>query len=176
MPVDVTVVVDEAYFEYVTAPDHATAIPLALDRDNVVVTRTFSKIYGLAGLRVGYAIGNARTLRDLSRPQAPFAVTSTAQAAATEALRHQDQVAARVKENALGRDQLAAGLRGRGLLAIDSQTNFVLFRPAGDATALGNALLHTGVIVRPMGPWIRVSVGTEAENDRFLSALDEVTS
>lgn len=174
VPERVTVVIDEAYAEYVTAPDYATALPLALERDNVIVSRTFSKVYGLAGLRCGYAVGNADTLHALKRPQAPFAVTSLAQVAALEALRHQDLVAARVKDNAAGREYLAAELREREIFAIDSETNFVLFKPGGDTGSVADALLHLGVIVRPMGPWIRVSVGTAAENGTFMEALDRV--
>ena len=175
VPDRVTIVIDEAYHEYVSADDYGTAIPLALERDNLIVSRTFSKVYGLAGLRVGYAVGNAATMRELKRPQAPFAVTSLAQVAAVEALRHQDEVAQRVVNNALGRDALVAGLRARRIDAIESQTNFVLYRPTGDAAAQAEALLQRGVIVRPMGPWIRVSVGTADENRRFLTTLDEVT-
>ena len=174
VPDRVLVVVDEAYAEYVTAPDYATAIPHATARDNVVVTRTFSKVYGLAGLRVGYAIGQPDTIGALRRTQVPFATTTLSQVAAIESLRHPDSVASRIKDNAIGRELLTAGLRKRELLAIDSQTNFVLFRPEGDARKFSDALLHEGVIVRPMGPWIRVSVGTDFENRRFLAALDEV--
>ncbi len=174
MPERVLILIDEAYAEYVTAPDYASAIPHALERDNVVVTRTFSKIYGLAGVRIGYAVGRPETLEALRRPQVPFATSTLAQIAAIEALRHPDRVVERVKENAIGRELIATELRARGLIVIDSQTNFVLWRPSGDPAATASALLHQGVIVRPMGPWIRVSVGTERENRRFLDALDIV--
>ncbi len=174
VPERVLILIDEAYAEYVTAPDYASAIPHALARDNVVVTRTFSKVYGLAGVRIGYAVGRPETLEALRRPQVPFATSTLAQIAAIEALRHPDRVVERVKENAIGRELIATELRARGLIVIDSQTNFVLWRPSGDPAATASALLHQGVIVRPMGPWIRVSVGTERENRRFLDALDIV--
>jgi histidinol-phosphate aminotransferase len=175
VPENVTIVVDEAYAEYVTAGDYGSALPLALERPNVVVTRTFSKVYGLAALRVGYAVGAPATLRTLRRTQVPFATTMLAQVAAQEALRHPDRVAAAVSANAAGRDRLHRELLSRGMHPIASQANFVLFRPPGDATDLGDALLAGGVIVRPMGPWIRVTVGSDEEIRRFLAALDDAT-
>ncbi len=174
VPTRTLVVVDEAYFEFVTAPDYGTAIPLAVARDNVIVTRTFSKVYGLAGLRVGYAVGQPDTLAQLRRAQVPFSVNSAAQAGALAALAHSDRLAERVSENDVARRQLEEGLALRGLDYVPSQTNFVLMRPASDPEGLGDALLHLGVIVRPMGPFIRVTVGTAEEGRRFLAALDKI--
>ncbi len=171
-PGSALVVVDEAYFEFVTAADYDTAIPLALARDNVVVTRTFSKVFGLAGLRVGYAVGQAETLGRLRRAQVPFSVNSVAQAGAQAALACSDRLQERVSANAAARSHLEAGLGERGLDYIPSQTNFVLYRPEGDVGALHDSLLHQGVIVRPMGPFLRITVGTQEENDRLLAALD----
>jgi histidinol-phosphate aminotransferase len=174
VPERTMVVVDEAYFEFVTAADYGTAIPLAVARDNVIVTRTFSKIYGLAGLRVGYAVGQPDTLAQLRRAQVPFSVNSAAQAGALAALAHAERLIERVSDNDLARGQMEEGLASRGLDYVPSQTNFVLIRPGGDPQALSDALLHLGVIVRPMGPFIRVTIGTPAEDRRFLEALDEV--
>lgn len=171
---EVLVVVDEAYFDYVTAPDYASALDLALERDNVVALRTFSKVYGLAGLRVGYAIGNPATLAMARRTQRPFSVNSLAQVAAVSALAHSDRLDERVKANAIGRDDLESALSERGLDYAPSQANFVMFRPAGDAAALADRILRQGVIVRRLGDLIRVTVGTEAENARFVAALDAV--
>lgn len=176
VPDRVTVVVDEAYHEYVTAPDHESMLPLAAVRDNVVVMRTFSKVYGLAGLRIGYAVGDPATLVELRRCQIPFSANAVAQAAALAALPLQDAVAERVKTNAIGRDLIEAGLAERGIAHWPSQANFVMFRPAGSAAQLADDLLRRGVIVRPLGPFIRVSVGTEHEIDRFFDALDEVAA
>ena len=173
---DVLVVVDEAYAEYVTAPDYATAIPLAIERPNVVVSRTFSKIYGLAGLRIGYLVGHPDTLAAIRRPQPPFSVTTLAQVAAAEALRHPERVTERVEAATAGRAQIEAALAERGLDHTPSQTNFVLFTPPGDAAAFADAMLRLGVIVRKVGPWIRVTVGTPAENARFAGALDQLLS
>jgi histidinol-phosphate aminotransferase len=174
VPDDVLVVVDEAYEEYVNAPDHVSAIRLAIERDNVVVTRTFSKIYGLAGLRIGYVIGSAATIAELRRLQVPFATTNVSLAAAREALRHQQEVADRMKVNAAGRGQLADGLRALGIGCVDSQTNFLLMGPIEDAAELSEKLLHRGVIVRPFGDRIRITVGTDVENSRFLASLAEL--
>jgi len=174
VPRDVLIVVDEAYEEYLTAPDHTSAIRLAVERDNVVVTRTFSKVYGLAGLRIGYVIGATETISELRRLQAPFATTNISLAAAREALRHQDLVAERVKTNAAGRNELAAGLRALGVDCGDSQANFVLMGPVSEAAVLAEKLLHVGVIVRPFGDHIRVTVGSAAENARFLTELEQL--
>lgn len=170
VPERVTIVIDEAYAEYAVAPDYASAMPLITDHDNVVVSRTFSKVYGLAGLRVGYAVGDPRTIRALRRPQAPYATGSLAQAAAIEALAHQDLVARRVASNGAGRRYLAERLRLLGQTVIDSQTNFILWRPTSEPAALAESMLSAGVMVRPMGPWIRVTVGTEDDNTRAIEA------
>jgi len=176
VPERVTVVVDEAYHEYVTAPDHRSMLPLVTDHDNLVVTRTFSKAYGLAGLRIGYAAAHPDTLVNLRRTQIPFSANNVAQAAAIEALSHQDLVAARAKDNAVGRERIEGALAALGMEYWPSQTNFVLFRPGTDTGALGDALLRQGVIVRPAGPFIRVSVGTERENELFAAALEQALS
>jgi histidinol-phosphate aminotransferase len=173
VPDRVTIVVDEAYHEYATAPDHETMLPLVRDRDNVIVTRTFSKVYGLAGLRIGYAIGDPGTLGVLRRCQIPFSANAVAQAAALAALPLQNKVADRVKTNAIGRDAIEAGLTERGVEHWPSQANFVMFRPAVPATELAEDLMRRGVIVRSLGPFIRVSVGTEHEIDRFFDAMDQ---
>jgi len=176
MPNHVLVVIDEAYAEYATADDYATAIPQALERDNVVVTRTFSKVYGLAGLRIGYALGHPDTLAMLRRTQNPFAVTTLAQVGAIESLRHPDRIEQRVKNNAAGREWLGAELAERGVAVVPSQANFVFVVPDGDPAKITNRMLERGVIIRPMGPYLRISVGTETENERFIAAWDEVAA
>lgn len=175
-PPQVLIVVDEAYCELVTAPDYSSAVQLARQRDNVVVTRTFSKVYGLAGLRIGYAIGRPETLSKLRRAQVPFSVSSVAQAAALAALDHEERLAERVAANAAGRAWLEAEMAGRVVRVIPSQTNFILIEPDGPAGRWSDALLHRGVIVRPMDGYIRVTVGTQEENRRLIAAWDEVAS
>ncbi len=170
---DVLVVIDEAYYEFVQAVDFHTGLPLALQRDNVVVAHTFSKVYGLAGLRLGYMVGQADTLHQLGRIQIPFTPSSLAQAAALEALRHQDQVAQRVQANAAGLKLLKEGLDSRGIQFADSQTNFLYVLASGDDWA--DRLLAQGVIVREVGDGaLRITVGTEAENLRFLEVIDQL--
>lgn len=175
VPSAVTVIVDEAYFEYVTAPDYATAIPEALERSNVVVTRTFSKIYGLAALRIGYAIGRPETLRELRRAQAPFTVSSLAQVAAVEALRYPSRVAERRRSNAEERSRVEKELEARHIEFVTSQANFVYLRPRDDHGQSFQRFLEAGVIVREMGEgFIRVTVGLPGENDRFIAALEQI--
>jgi len=174
VPEHVLVVVDEAYHEYAVAPDYATLVPLAAERPNVVVTRTFSKIYALAGLRVGYAVAAPECIARFRRIQLPFSVSSPAQAAATEALRHQDRVAQRRRANRAAVDDLSAGMRDRGITVADSQTNFV-YADLGDRS-VEERFLSEGVIVRPVVPegWFRINTGTGAEMERFFAALDAI--
>jgi histidinol-phosphate aminotransferase len=171
---DVLIVIDEAYAEYATADDYAGAAPLVDRHPNVIVLRTFSKAYGLAGLRIGYAIGDPRVLAVLRKPQRPFSVIEIAQRAAVASLDHADELAARIKQNAAQRDELETAFARRGIPYVPSQTNFVLFTPPADASEVADALLRRGVIVRAMAPHIRVSVGTADENGRFIAALDQV--
>ena len=172
---DVLIVVDEAYHEYATAPDYRSMVPLAAERDNVLVTRTFSKIYSLAGLRVGYAVTAPGNIAELRRIQLPFSVSNLAEVAAVEALQHQDRVAERRETNRAGIDSLTAGLRDRGIEVADSQTNFIYAR-FDDAGSVNDGLLQRGVIVRPVAPdgWLRINTGTQPEMERFFTALDEI--
>jgi histidinol-phosphate aminotransferase len=175
LPGRVLVVVDEAYYEFVQTADYGSALPLALERDNVLVTRTFSKVYGLAGLRVGYLIGRPGTLDQLRRAQIPFSVSSLAQVAAIESLNHPDRVTERIERNAEGLKLFSDELAARRIPYAESQTNFVYLRPGDDARTAHQAMLRRGVIIRPMEDgWCRVTVGTEAENRTFFETLDEV--
>ena len=167
----VLVIIDEAYAEYVTDPSFASMLDHAPKAPNVLVARTFSKIYGLAGLRVGYGVGNPDLIARLRVTQPPFAVTTPAQVAALAALPLLDRVAERAEVNATGRSYLTAELSSRGFRVADSQANFVYFEPE-DAAGLFDLLLHEGVIVRVLGDGVRVTVGTPEENGRFIQALD----
>lgn len=174
VPDHVLVVLDEAYHEYVTDPRHETGIRHAIDRGNVIVTRTFSKIYGMAALRVGYAVGRPETLVELRKAQAPFTVTALGQLAAVESLRHADETARRARENAEQRAHLESHLASLGLEYAPSQANFVYFRMAGFSDPASEFLRHA-VIIRPFGgEWVRVTVGSSEENERFLGALRAV--
>lgn len=174
IPEDVLIVIDEAYHEFVTAVDFASAVPLALERDNVVVAHTFSKAYGLAGLRAGYFVGSGATLDQLRRIQLPFSVSALAQVAVREAIRHQDLLAERVAANSVGLKLVKDGLARLGVEFADSQTNFLYVRPPIPATDCFQSLQERGVIVRDVGGAVRITIGTEEENQRLLRALDDV--
>jgi histidinol-phosphate aminotransferase len=173
----VLVVIDEAYADYATDPSFGSMLDQAPLRSNLLVARTFSKIYGLAGLRVGYGVGHPDLIARLRTTQPPFAVTAPAQAAALVALNLQDRVDERAEANTIGRAYLTNELSIRGYNVADSQANFVYFEPEDDAAAgLFEALLHEGVIVRILGKGVRVTVGTPAENERMMEALDKVVA
>ena len=173
LPESVLVMVDEAYCEFADASDYESLVTEAATSPNLVVLRTFSKVFGLAGLRIGFLVGHPELLSSLRRTQLPFTVTDMAQVAALEALRQPQRVADRVVENARGRKQLMAGLASMGLAIADSQTNFVFVVPGVDPGALTEGMVRRGVIIRPTGtPWVRITVGTEAENEACLTALD----
>jgi histidinol-phosphate aminotransferase len=172
----VLVVVDEAYAEYATDPSFGSMLDLAPLMPNVLVARTFSKIYGIAGLRVGYGVGHPDLIAKLRVTQPPFTVTAPAQAAALVALDLQDRVVERAAVNTIGRAYLTNELSSRGYNVANSQANFVYFEPEDDAAGLFDALLHEGVIVRILGKGVRITVGTPAENERLIEALDNVVA
>ena len=176
LPGDVVVVLDEAYNEYLPAKVSADSKDWLGEFPNLVITRTFSKIYGLAGLRVGYALASAEIADLMNRVRQPFNCNNLALAAATAALDDREFVARSQELNRAGMEQLVAGFRQLGFAFIPSYGNFVAFR-AGDAATVNDKLLRQGVIVRPiagygMPEWLRVTIGTEAENRRFLQALE----
>lgn len=171
VPPEVLVVLDEAYIEYVRIPgaDRADGIELGRTRPNVVVLRTFSKAYGLAGLRVGYAVGDPAVIAALARVHIPFSVSRVAQAAAIASLGSQEQLLRRTDDLVAERERVATALRGGGYEVPDSETNFVwlpLRERAGDFAA---ASAEAKVLVRAYGvDGVRVTVGDPAENDAFL--------
>jgi len=178
VPADVVVALDEAYREFVTDPDVADGLSLLADFPNLIVLRTFSKAYGLAGLRVGYAVAADPALAEaLRQTQVPFAVTTVAQAAALASLEPEaeQQLLARVADLVVERDRVHAALLELGYPVPASQANFV-WLPLGDATVEWAAgCEQRGVIVRAFaGSGARVTIGTPAENDRFLAAAAEL--
>ena len=172
-------VVDEAYTEYVQEPEYPNASRWLDELPNLIVTRTFSKVHGLASLRVGYGLSSPRIAEILNRVRQPFNVNGPAQAAALAALSDRGHVRRSVELNSAGMRQLVAGCDRLGLGYIPSVGNFLtldLGRPAGPVE---QALLREGVIVRPLANYglphhLRVTIGLEAENARFLSALERV--
>lgn len=179
VPTHVLVVVDEAYAEFVEAPEYASAIGLLGDHPNLLVARTFSKAYGLAGLRIGYAMGDARIIDMLERLRESFNVNLPAQAAATAALGDADHLRGVIEHTARARTQLREALQRRGLEVGPSQTNFLLVDFGSDAAAIEQALLARGIVLRPMAGYglpqcLRITVGPERQQAALLAALDEV--
>jgi histidinol-phosphate aminotransferase len=177
VPEEVIVVMDEAYFEYADAADYPDCLKLRNLRERLIVMRTFSKAYGLAGLRIGYAIGPAKLIDYMNRVRAPFNVSLPAQAAAVAALDDQEHVQKSRELNGKERARLTERLEAMGLAVAPSQANFILFDVGRPARAVYDALLRHGVIVRPFGSLptsLRVTVGLPRENDRFLTALAAV--
>ena len=173
LPERITAVVDEAYAQLVPAADFRSLATEAAERTNLVVTRTFSKIYSLASLRVGYAVAHPRTIAEMRRAQAPFTVTQVGQAGAVASLGVAGGVAARVEDNARGRRFILDTLEDLEIPHADSQTNFVWFRST--AADPRSDYIRAGIILRTFGDdWVRVTVGTDAENRRFLEALNEI--
>jgi histidinol-phosphate aminotransferase len=180
VPEHVLVVLDQAYFEYIDDPDYADGLDYFRQGKRVVVLRTFSKIYGLAGLRVGYGVAPADVVAATSKVRRAFDVSATAQAAALASIDDGGELARRRSANAAGRAQLESILREHGLEPVPSLGNFV-FVEVGDGRAVFDQLLRQGVIVRPLAAFgapeaIRVSVGTEEENLFFRAALGQVLS
>ncbi len=177
MPASVLVVLDEAYTEYLAEESRSRAVEWLARFPNLIVTRTFSKAYGLAGLRVGYALAHAAVADLMNRVRLPFNVTSPALAAAAAALGDTDFLARSYALNAAGRRQLTDGFGQLGLEYLPSYGNFVAVK-VGDGMTVFHRLLRKGVIVRPvnnygMPEYLRVSVGLANENQRFLEALAE---
>ncbi len=178
VPEDVLVVLDEAYNEYLAPEQRADSVAWLAEVPNLLVTRSFSKAYGLAALRVGYGLAHPRVADLLNRVRQPFNVSSVALAAAAAALSDTAFVDEGSRLNRAGMAQLTSGFRKLGLEWIDSLANFVSVR-VGDARRVYQELLKQGVIVRPVGGYgmpehLRVSIGLESENARFLAALESV--
>ena len=173
LPSDVLVIVDEAYREFAPEwPASQGAVGLAASFENLLVLRTFSKAYGLAGLRVGYAVGSADVVGAMRNVSTPAAVTELAIAAAIESLRRDTELAARVATVLTNRSRVTDQLRSIGLPVVDSSGNFV-WMPLG---ALGDGLVTkcetSGIRIRPLAGGVRVTIGSREENERFLAVAE----
>lgn len=169
VPERVLVILDEAYMDFVTDPEARSGLEL-LDRfPNLLVLRTFSKAYSLAGLRVGYGVADSRLVAAVRAVTTPFAVSGVAQAMATTALEHRGELEARVRLIISERDRVAAALRAHGYAVPDTQANFVWIPEAQSGDALVAACAAQRIVVRQFPQGVRVSVGTPEQNDRFLS-------
>jgi histidinol-phosphate aminotransferase len=180
LPEHVLTVVDQAYFEYIDRPDYPDAVARYFQAGRrVVVLRTFSKIYGLAGLRVGYAVGPADVCAAMAKVRRPFDIAAPAQVAALASMGDDAELARRRELNRSGLERLATVLREHGLEPVPSVGNFLYADAGGDAAALFDRLLREGVIVRPLAGFgapnaIRVSVGTQDELDVLAECLARV--
>ena len=178
LPPQILVVLDEAYNEYLPEECRYDSVSWLREFPNLIVSRTFSKAYGLAGLRVGYAFADPQVADMMNRVRQPFNVNSIAQAAAVEALRDADFVQRTNELNRHGMEQITQGLHDLDLSYIPSYGNFVSFHVA-NAARIYRRLLESGVIVRPiasydMPDYLRVSIGLKTENEKFLTALKEI--
>jgi histidinol-phosphate aminotransferase len=179
VPAGVLVVLDEAYVHYAPSLDRRKSEEIYRRRKNVLILRTFSKVYGLAGLRIGFAIGRAELLAAMNKLKTPFNTSGVAQAAALAAINDREHVTRCIETNARERARLSEGLAALGLKPAPSETNFVFMEVGPDAKAISEELLRAGVIVRPLG-WmgmpeaIRISVGTAEENEKCLAAMGAI--
>jgi histidinol-phosphate aminotransferase len=172
----VLVVLDEAYIHYAERADMPQSVEIFHRRNNLLIMRTFSKVYGLAGLRIGYGIAQAGVVAAMNKLRTPFNVTGVSQAAALAALDDVEHVTRSIASNAAERKRLLVEFSKLGLRAVPSHANFIFIDIGSEAPAITNELLQEGVIVRPLAwmGWpeaIRVSVGTAQENDRLLAAM-----
>ncbi len=179
IPETVLIVVDEAYWDYVREPEYPNAIDWLEQFPNLIVTRTFSKIYGLAGVRLGFGISHPEVANLLNRVRQPFNVNSLAQKAALAALDDEDHVHRSQMVNAKGLRQLAVACSERGLSFIPSVGNFVCIDVGQPAMRVYQLLLQRGIIVRPVENYgfpnhLRVTVGTHEQNRSVIEALDRV--
>jgi len=171
------IVLDNAYQEYVSEPeDHLDGIDLVLNRKNIILLRTFSKIYALAGLRIGYGIAHEESIGYLNRVKAPFNMTRVAQQAALASLENDDFMKQSLNLNIMNKKTLFNQLEKLGVNPVPSAANFILFFPDRDIDAVNQGLLKKGVIIRPLQPFgvpngMRVTVGFEDENNFFVEKL-----
>jgi histidinol-phosphate aminotransferase len=176
---DTLLIADQAYFEFIDAPDYPDGIEDLKRGVNVLVLRTFSKIHGLAGLRIGYGLGHLEILASINKIRSPFNTNSLAQIAAMAAMGDDDFVHKARDLNKAEMDYVSAEIRKRGLKTVPSVTNFILVDFGKDAGEVYQKLLKQGIIARPVKNYgfpnhLRVSIGTHAENVRFIEALGRV--
>ncbi len=171
VPADCLVILDEAYREYIRDADVPNGVDLYRDRPNVAVLRTFSKAYGLAGLRIGFLIGHEPVAEAIRKTMLPFTVNAIAQAAAVASLNAEDELLERVETVVKERDRVREALRADGWTVPVSEANFVWLRLGGQTTAFAQACDAAAIAIRPYpGEGARISIGTPAANDAFLAA------
>lgn len=179
VPDDILVIFDEAYYEYVENPDYNTGLEYLAQGRNVIVLRTFSKIYGLAALRVGYGLTSTEIAQAVERVMEPFNVNTPAQIGALAALQDKEHVQKSRELNSQGKQYLYNEFKRLGLTYVPTEANFIFMDTGADCREIFNRLLKLGVIVRTgdifgYPTFIRVTVGTEEENQRFIASLEKV--
>ena len=179
VPEDVIVVLDEAYQEYVTDRNYPNSIQYLSSMNNLIILRTFSKIYGLAGLRIGYGIANQEIVEVLNKIRQPFNVNSLGQVAALTSLSDEEHVQRSLENNEEGKNFLYGEFDRLGLSYVPTSANFILVNCEQDCTILSQKLLKLGVIVRPMKGYnflnsVRVTIGLPKENKKFIKAMEKV--
>lgn len=171
IPKEILVIMDEAYYEYVTDPEYADSMKWFRRRRDILILRTFSKIYGLAGLRIGYGIADKNIITEMNRLRPPFNTNTLGQVAALASLADEEHIKRSRQINEEGKVFLYKGLEGLNIQYIPTEANFI-YVPIKNAFTIYDALLKRGIIVRPMGPEaIRVTIGLLEENKRFIEAL-----
>ncbi len=179
VPEHVLVVVDEAYSEYVQADDFPSSIELAKSYENLLILRTFSKIYGLAGLRVGYGIGSTKVISDMLKAKEPFNVNLLAQKAAAAALDDTGFVQLSRDNNEKGKEYLCKQLDAMDIFYYRSQANFICMNLETEASEVFQKMMDLGITIRPLNSyglttWIRVTIGTQEQNEFFIKVLKQV--
>ena len=175
IPEGILVVCDEAYCEYVTKPDYPDSMKYLAQGKDILILRTFSKMYGLAGLRIGYGIGGKDIIGEMNKLRPPFNTSSIAQKAALWALQDENHLRRTREINEQGKTYLYKELDSIGMKYVPTEANFIFMPLEQDAHTLYTVLLKQGVIVRPMGQHeIRVTIGLPEENKRFIDALKKV--
>jgi histidinol-phosphate aminotransferase len=176
VPDSVLVIVDEAYNEYVTSPAYPDTLTYVKKNKNILVLRTFSKIYGLAGLRIGYGVSNRKITSEMNKIRQPFNVNSPAQAAALAALEDTGHIEKSKETNEKGKRYLYKNLKALDINFIPTEANFIYITfPDTVVSELHGTLLRQGVIIRPMGPAAaRITIGLPGENRRLIEALRKV--
>jgi histidinol-phosphate aminotransferase len=176
LPDGILVVMDEAYYEYVSNPEYADSMKYFREGRDILILRTFSKVYGLAGLRIGYGIARSDIITEINKLRPPFNTNSIAQVAALHALRDEAHIKASREINEQGKKYLYRELSSLGMQYVPTEANFI-YMTVENAQSLYNVLLQQGVIVRPMGPGaVRVTIGLPEENKRFIEALKKTKS
>ena len=175
VPDHVIVAVDEAYFEYVTHADYPDSLDYLKGGGNILALRTFSKIYGLAGLRIGYGITTAEIAELMNKVRQPFNTNTTGQVGALAALADRKHVEKSIANNNEGKQFLYQSFQRLGITYVPTETNFIFFETSLDGRELYGALLKQGVIIRPMGGRnLRVTIGLPEENQRFVAELEKI--